>query len=176
MTRPETTSERPSMSQFSPDEAHQIKTTLCNIDDMLGRVTATADHDFIAIGNTLGHSVEVFGRLSGNLTGLAEELQSQDAANAVAALEQAAAGIGRMSGGSERIDSLLAKLEEEAVGVAKYLDLLGKSSARSEAWPSTAKSRPPRSLPLAWISRSSPRKSAGWEIWRPPRPNRPADA
>lgn len=126
MTRPETTSERPSMSQFSPDEAHQIKTTLCNIDDMLGRVTATADHDFIAIGNTLGHSVEVFGRLSGNLTGLAEELQSQDAANAVAALEQAAAGIGRMSGGSERIDSLLAKLEEEAVGVAKYLDLLGK--------------------------------------------------
>jgi hypothetical protein len=114
------------MSQFSPDEARQIKTSLRDIDDMLGRVTATADHDFITIGNSLSHSVEVFGRLSGSLTGLAEELQSQDAANAVAALEQAADGIGRMSGGSERIDTLLAKLEEEAVGVAKYLDLLGK--------------------------------------------------
>jgi len=111
---------------LAPERLRQTGATLGELEATLGRLTATADQDFLKIGATLGHSVEVFGRLGGSLSGLAEQLHSHDAGSAVAALEQVADGIGRMSGGDGRIDSLLGRLEEGAGGVTTRLGLLGR--------------------------------------------------
>lgn len=104
--------------------ARQIDTALTELADILGRLTGSADQDFLRIGNTLGHAVEVFGRLGGNLAGLAEQLHSQDAHSAVSTLEQAVQEIRGMSSGDSQTGSILLQLEEGSAEVAKRLDLL----------------------------------------------------
>ncbi|MDO8608644.1 MAG: hypothetical protein Q7R40_19100 [Phaeospirillum sp.] len=105
-------------------EARQIHATLTDLDKTLGQLTGSADQDFLRIGNALGHAVEVFGRLGGNLAGLAEQLHSQDAHSAVSTLEQAVQKIRGMSGGDNQTGAILLQLEEGGAEVAKRLDLL----------------------------------------------------
>ncbi|HVI51887.1 MAG TPA: hypothetical protein VM661_11800 [Candidatus Sulfotelmatobacter sp.] len=111
---------------LSVADARQIRESLVDLDAVLGRITGSADQDFLNIGHTLGHAVDVFGRLGGNLTGLAEQLNSQDAQSTVDALEQAVRDITRMSGGEGNAAPILAQLEDGAAEVAKGLDVLRK--------------------------------------------------
>lgn len=114
-----------SMPQTLPrDEARRIRTVLTDLDTVLGRLTGSADQDFLQIGNTLGQAVEVFGRLGASLSRLAELLHSQEALGAVEALEQAVQGISRMSAGEGRTGPILARLEEGGAEVAKRLEAL----------------------------------------------------
>jgi len=105
-------------------ETWQVCATLAEMDVELGRLTGTAEHAFLPIGDTLGHAVEVFSRLNGDLAGLAETLHGQDAESAVARLEQTIHGVSLMAGGEDRAGPLLLQLEAGAIEVAKRLDLL----------------------------------------------------
>jgi hypothetical protein len=109
---------------LTPAEARQLRSALVDLDAILGGLTGSADQDFLKIGNTLGHAVEVFGRLSGNLAGLAQQLHSQDAHSAVSGLEQAVREIKGISGNETRTGEILIRLEEGADEVAKRLDVL----------------------------------------------------
>ncbi|EME69549.1 hypothetical protein H261_12884 [Paramagnetospirillum caucaseum] len=109
----------------APAEAQRIRAALADLDAALGRLTGSADQDFLRLGNSLGHAVEVFARLGGNLAGLAEQLHSPEAHDAVSGLERAVQGISRMSGGeANRSGSILLQLEEGATEVATRLDQL----------------------------------------------------
>lgn len=105
-------------------EAQALRAGLMDLEAILGRLTGSADQDFLRIGNSLGHAVEVFGRLGRSLGGLAEHLHSPEAHSAVSSLEQAVQGIRDMAGGDNRTSHILVKLEDGATEVSKRIDLL----------------------------------------------------
>lgn len=93
------------------DPGH-IGTALAAIDGVLGRVTGSADRTFLEIGGTLGHAVDVFGRLSATLAALGDQLHGDDAARAIASMEQAMQATTRLSEGENRATPLLMRLQD----------------------------------------------------------------
>lgn len=100
---------------------------LAALDDDLGRLTASTEGDFLAIGDTLGRAVAAFGGLAGQFDGLAGHLHSHDSGSVAATLERVMDSIRALScqeqGGTA--DSLR-HLDQSAAELGKRLAALGK--------------------------------------------------
>lgn len=116
-----------------PGDPGHTGTALTAIDGALGRVTGSADQTFLEIGGTLGHAVDVFGRLSATLTALGDQLHGDDATRAIASMEQAVQATTRLSEGENRATPLLMQLQDLTQEAGKQLNglqhILGEVAA-----------------------------------------------
>jgi hypothetical protein len=100
---------------------------LAELDGDLGRLTASTEGDFLAIGDTLGRAVTAFGGLAGQFDDLAGHLHSHDSGSVAAALERVmdsikALGSQQQGGTAEN----LRHLDQAAAELGKRLGVLGK--------------------------------------------------
>lgn len=98
--------------------------TAAAVDAALGQVTATADHAFLHIGEALSGAVAVFGKLTDGMTGLAGQLHGEHADRAVASLEQALRGAGRLAENDDQASPLLLRLNQLTGEAGKQLQQL----------------------------------------------------
>lgn len=95
--------------------------TAAAVDAALGQVTATADHAFLRIGEALSGAVAVFGKLTDGMYGLAGQLHGEHADRAVANLEQALRGAGRLAENDDQTSPLLLRLNQLTGEAGKQL-------------------------------------------------------
>lgn len=98
--------------------------TAATVDAALGQVTATADHAFLRIGEALSGAVAVFGKLTNGMNGLADQLHGERADRAVASLEQALRGAGRLAENDDQASPLLLRLNQLTGEAGKQLQQL----------------------------------------------------
>lgn len=98
--------------------------TAAAVDAALGQVTATADQSFLRIGEALSGAVDVFGKLAAGMTGLAGQLHGEQADSAVANLEQAMRGAGRLAENDDQASPLLLRLNQLTGEAGKQLQQL----------------------------------------------------